>query len=151
MTGIKIITKNKKARYRYEILDNFEAGIVLVGTEVKSLRNGRIHMDDSYAYLKDEELFWINANIPLYEFGGTAFNHDPLRTRKLLVKKSEIRRLNGYVHEKGLSLIPLKAYWRKGRVKIDLGIARGKNIVDKRRTQKDRDWNRQKQRLLKNS
>ncbi|MBF0623748.1 MAG: SsrA-binding protein SmpB [Magnetococcales bacterium] len=146
--GIKIISDNRKARFNYEILENFEVGVVLQGTEVKSLRAGKVHLSDSYATIHKGELYWLNANIAEYSHGNRA-NHDPLRTRKLLAHAHELRRLIGVVKEKGLALIPLKAYWKNGRVKLDIGIGRGKKLHDKRATQRDREWNRDKQRLIK--
>lgn len=143
--GIKIITDNRKARYNYEILDSFEAGVVLTGTEVKSIRTGKLNLNDSYALIQSNELVWLNANIAVYTFGNVN-NHDPLRTRKFLVHDYEIRRLIGQTREKGLTLIPLKAYWKDGRVKVEIGICRGKKIFDKRESIKDRDWLRQQQR-----
>ncbi|MBF0137937.1 MAG: SsrA-binding protein SmpB [Magnetococcus sp. DMHC-1] len=148
--GIKIIAENRKARFNYEILENLEAGIILVGTEVKSLRNGKLNLGDSYAIIQAGELVWLNANIQHYA-QGNIHNHDPLRTRKLLVHKSELRRLIGVTQEKGLTLIPLKAYWKDGRAKLDIGVCRGKKLHDKRATERDRDWQREKQRWMKNS
>ncbi|MBF0176648.1 MAG: SsrA-binding protein SmpB [Magnetococcales bacterium] len=147
--GIKIIAENRKARFNYEILENLEAGIMLVGTEVKSMRTGKLNLSDSYAIIQAEELVWLNANIPHYA-QGNIHNHDPLRTRKLLVHKRELQRLIGVTQEKGLTLIPLKAYWKDGRAKLDLGVCRGKKLHDKRATERDRDWQREKERWLKN-
>ena len=144
--GIKIIATSRKARYNYEILEQFEAGVVLTGTEVKSLRAGRITMNDSYALVRGGELTWINANIAVYTHGNLN-NHDPLRSRKLLVHKSEIKRLIGVTQQKGLTLIPLKVYWKDGKVKVEIGIGRGKKLHDKRQTERDRDWDRDKARL----
>ncbi len=144
--GIKIISDNRKARYNYEILDQFEAGVVLVGTEVKSMRAGKVNLNDSYATIHKGELTWINANIAAYSHGNVN-NHDPLRSRKLLVHKREIRRLIGLTKEKGLTLVPLKAYWKDGKVKVAIGIGRGKKLYDKRKTERDRDWNRDKARI----
>jgi SsrA-binding protein len=146
--GIKIIRENRKARFNYLVTESFEAGVVLRGTEVKSLRAGALNMNESYAYLQRGELFWLNANISSYGHGNI-HNHDPVRTRKLLVHKAELRRLIGLTKEKGLALIPLKAYWKEGRVKVELGICQGKKLFDKRRASKDRDWQREKQRLMK--
>lgn len=146
--GIKIIADNRKARFNYEILDSFEAGVVLTGTEVKSLRSGKCNLAESYVYVRSNELWWMNANIPHYA-QGNIHNHDPFRTRKLLVHAKEIKKLIGVTKEKGMALIPLKAYWKKGRVKLDVGIGRGKKLHDKRDTDKKRDWQREKGRILK--
>ncbi|MBF0357546.1 MAG: SsrA-binding protein SmpB [Magnetococcales bacterium] len=146
--GIKIIADNRKARFNYEIIDKFEAGIMLLGTEVKSLRAGKLTLGDSYAQVRNAELFLHSANIPMYSHGNSN-NHDPLRVRKLLAHRKEIQRLIGLTKEKGLSLIPLKAYWKSGKVKIELGIGRGKKLHDKRKTMQQRDWNRDKARILK--
>ncbi|MBF0110599.1 MAG: SsrA-binding protein SmpB [Magnetococcales bacterium] len=146
--SIKIISDNRKARFNYEILEKLEVGVVLTGTEVKSLRAGRINMGDSYATVMREELFWLRADIPVYSHGNQ-FNHEPMRLRKLLVHKKELARFVGLVQEKGLTLIPLKVYWKEGRVKLELGVGRGKKLYDKRKTIKERDWNRDKSRILK--
>lgn len=146
--SIKIISDNRKARFNYEILEKFETGIVLTGTEVKSLRDGKLNMAESYATVVREELFWLHANIATYTHGNQ-FNHDPMRSRKLLVHKKELSRLIGIIQEKGLTLIPLKAYWKDGRVKLEVGVGRGKKLYDKRKTIKDREWNRDKARILK--
>lgn len=146
--GIKIIADNRKARFNYEILDTFEVGIVLLGTEVKSLRAGKFNIGDAYAQVRHEELFLHQANIPVYSHGNLN-NHDPLRIRKLLAHRKEIQRLIGITKEKGLSLAPLKAYWKEGRVKLELGVGRGKKLHDKRETIRNRDWDRDKARILK--
>ncbi|MBF0181875.1 MAG: SsrA-binding protein SmpB [Magnetococcales bacterium] len=146
--GIKIITENRKGRFNYEILETFEAGIVLTGTEVKSLRAGKANISDSYAIIQKGELTLLNTNIAVYTFGNLN-NHDPTRTRTLLVHRHEIRRLIGITREKGLALIPLKAYWKDGKVKLEIGVGRGKKLYDKRETIKEREWNREKGRLLK--
>lgn len=146
--GIKIIADNRKARFNYEILDTFEVGIVLLGTEVKSLRESKLTLGDAYAQVKGGELFLHGANIPVYKHGNL-HNHDPIRIRKLLAHRKEIQRLIGVTKEKGLSLVPLKTYWKDGKVKLELGIARGKKLHDKRKTIQDRDWSRDKARILK--
>lgn len=148
--GIKIISDNRKARFNYEILDQFEAGVVLLGTEVKSLREGKLNLNDSYALIHKSELVWLNANIAVYSHGNLN-NHEPMRTRKLLVHRQEIRRLIGVTKEKGLTLVPLKVYWKKGKVKVEIGIGRGKKIHDKRHAIRDREWNRDKARVLSQS
>ncbi|MBF0614721.1 MAG: SsrA-binding protein SmpB [Magnetococcales bacterium] len=146
--GIKPITENRKGRFNYEILESFEAGVVLTGTEVKSLRAGKINLSDSFAVIQRGELTWLNANIAVYTHGNLN-NHDPLRTRTLLVHKHELRRLIGITKEKGLTLVPLRAYWKDGRVKLQVGIGRGKKLYDKRETVKEREWEREKGRILK--
>ncbi|MEO5333562.1 MAG: SsrA-binding protein SmpB [Magnetococcus sp. YQC-5] len=146
--GIKLISENRKGRFNYEILETFEAGVVLVGTEVKSLRAGKLNLSDSFAIIQKGELTWLNANISVYSHGNLN-NHDPLRTRKLLIHRYEIRRLVGITKEKGLALIPLKAYWKEGRVKLEIGVGRGKKLYDKRQTIREREWDREKGRLLK--
>ncbi|MBF0159728.1 MAG: SsrA-binding protein SmpB [Magnetococcales bacterium] len=148
--AIKMISDNRKAGFNYEILDRFEVGIVLTGTEVKSLRSGRANIGDSYAILQHGELFWLNGNIPPYSH-GTVANHDPLRTRKLLAHRYELKRLIGQTAEKGLTLIPLKAYWKDGRIKLEIGICRGKKTHDKRDSEMTREWQREKERWMKQS
>jgi SsrA-binding protein len=142
MDKIKIITTNKKAYHDYFILETFEAGIVLKGTEVKSVKQGKINLKDSYAKIKDGEIFLFNAHISQYKHGNL-FNHDPTRTRKLLLNRKEIDRIVGKVKEKGLTLVPLKVYLKKGLVKIELGLCKGKKIYDKREEIKRRDLERE--------
>ena len=146
--GRKFICQNRKARHDYHILDAFEAGIALTGTEVKSLRAGRANLKDAYAQIENEEVFLHNMHISPYEEGGR-YNHDPTRTRKLLLHKSEIRRLFGRVQLKGLTLIPLALYFSKGRVKVELGIARGKKEIDKREDLAERDAKREMERAMR--
>jgi len=129
----KLICQNKKAWHNYFIEDRYEAGISLLGTEVKSLREGRANLSDSYGKIKDGELFLVDAHISPYSFGNR-FNHDPLRPRKLLLHKREIRRLIGKVQEKGFTLIPLRLYFSNGKAKVELGLAKGKKLFDKRET-----------------
>lgn len=129
--GIKIIAENRKAYHDYFILEDFEAGMVLTGTEVKSLRQGKVNVKDSYAHIKNAELFVIGLHISPYE-QGNRFNVDPDRTRKLLMHKREIMRLFGQVKQEGLALVPLKLYFKNGKVKISLGLAKGKKNYDKR-------------------
>ncbi len=131
----KIICQNKTARRNYFIEDTYEAGIVLVGTEVKALRQGKGNLKDSYAKVEDGEIYLYDMHISPYSHGNRA-NHDPLRTRKLLLHKREIKRLYGKTKEKGLTLIPLKAYFKDGKVKIELGTGKGKKLYDKRQTLK---------------
>lgn len=141
----RIAISNRRARYEYEILDSYEAGIVLLGSEVKSLRQGKANLQDSYAVLKNGELWLLNMHINPYE-QANRFNHDPVRTRKLLLQGSEIRKLTGKVQDKGLTLIPLKVYFKKGYAKIEIGLARGKKLHDKRDSIKQRDVEREMRR-----
>jgi len=138
---IKIITENRKARYNYFIEDTYEAGMVLLGTEVKSLRLGRVNLKDSYARIKKGEVFVHQIHIGAYPFAFYG-NHDPLRKRKLLLHKGEIKKLYGKVNEKGFSLIPLKIYFQNGKAKLTLALARGKRKYDKRETIRRRDEQR---------
>jgi SsrA-binding protein len=144
----KNVTVNRKARYEYEILQVFEAGIVLQGTEVKALREGKANLVDSYGLLKDNELWLIGAHISEYTQGNIN-NHDPIRTRKLLMNRSEIRKLIGKVKVKGLTLVPLRIYFKKGRVKVEIALAKGKKVHDKRETIAKRDFNRDQERKIK--
>ncbi len=146
--GIKIIVQNRKARHDFETLDTFEAGIALQGTEVKSLRLGKANLSDSYARVENGEVFLHNAHISEYT-EGNRFNHDPMRKRKLLLNRSEINRLRGRVEEKGLTLIPLKLYFKRGRAKVELALARGKREYDRRRDIAKRDARRQVETALK--
>jgi SsrA-binding protein len=145
----RVVTENKKARFDYFIEDTFEAGIALVGTEVKSIRNGSINLKDSYAKIEKGQVYLVGCHISHY-FAGNRFNHDPERMRKLLLKKSEIRRLAGKVNERGFTLVPLKVYFNeKGLAKILLGLGRGKAKGDKRQDIKERDVNRDLRRELR--
>jgi SsrA-binding protein len=147
--GFKIIADNRKARYAYAIEDTLEAGIMLVGSEVKSLRSGKTTIGEAYAHAKDGELWLVNSYIPEYT-QASRFNHEPKRTRKLLVHKREAAKLAAAIQREGMTLIPLKLYFNaKGRAKIELGIAKGKKLHDKRETEKTRDWARDKARLLR--
>ncbi|MCK4350491.1 MAG: SsrA-binding protein SmpB [Candidatus Krumholzibacteria bacterium] len=146
---MKIICTNRKARRDYEILETMEAGLVLVGTEVKSLRDGQAQLKDSFAAIDDGELYLYNAHINPYRMGNR-FNHEPTRTRKLLMHEREIGRLIGKIQEKGLTLIPLRLYFNdSGRVKVELGLARGKRSFDKRREIAERDAKREIRRAIK--
>ena len=138
---IKIIVQNKKARFDFAIEESYEAGISLLGTEVKSIRNGKINLSDSYADFRNGELFLINCNISQYPFSHHE-NHEPLRNRKLLMKKKEMKRLSGKVIERGFTLVPLKVYLKRGYIKIEIGLAKGKKAFDKRETIKKRDQER---------
>lgn len=146
--GRKLVCRNRRAWHEYEILETVEAGMVLVGTEVKSLREGRVNLKDSYAKVEGDEVFLVDAHISPYSHGNI-MNHDPLRPRKLLLHKKEIRRLGGKVSERGLTLIPLEIYFKEGRAKVELGLARGKRLYDKRAAIKKRDERRELQRDLK--
>ena len=145
---IKVVASNRRARHDYEILDQVEAGLVLQGSEVKSLREGKAQLKDSFAHIRDGEAFLIGAYIAPYNFsrGG---GHDPERTRKLLLNRREIDRLGARVAEQGLTLIPLDLHFRSGKVKVNLGLARGKNTIDKRDTLKERDQKREIERAMK--
>ena len=138
----KIVTENRKARYNYFIEDTYEAGMVLVGTEVKSLRIGRANLKDSYAKIKDGEVFVYQVHIGAYPFAQEN-NHEPLRPRKLLLKKLEIKKLYGKVNEMGYTLIPLSIYFKKGKAKMTLALARGKRKYDKRESIRRRDQKRE--------
>jgi SsrA-binding protein len=144
----KIIAQNKTARLNYFIDDTYEAGIVLVGTEVKALREGKANLKDSYALVKDGEVFIHEMHISPYSFGNRS-NHDPLRVRKLLLHKGEIKRLYGRSREKGLALIPLKVYFKNGKIKIEVGVGRGKRLYDKRESLKNKEDRREIDRGLR--
>jgi SsrA-binding protein len=147
--AVKVIADNRKARYAYAIEDTLEAGIMLVGSEVKSLRNGKSTIAESYAFSKDGELFLVNSYIPEYT-QASRFNHEPKRTRKLLVHKAQAAKLSAAIQREGMTLIPLRMYFNaKGIAKIELGIAKGKKLHDKRETEKQRDWQRDKARLMR--
>lgn len=139
--GIKIISDNRKASHNYFLEERFEAGMVLTGTEVKSLREGKASLQDAYAIFKGREIWLLNANIPAYKMGNLN-NHEPLRTRKLLLKASEINKLWGRMEIRGYSLIPTKMYFKKGFVKIEIAVAKGKKAFDKRATEKEKDAKR---------
>lgn len=140
-TGIKIITENRKARFDYAIIDKYEAGIVLKGSEVKSLRDGHVQLKDSYVAFYNGEMFLQNAHINVYK-PSSYNNHEPERKRKLLMNRNEIDKLDSQVQEKGLTIVPLKMYFSKGRVKVEIATAKGKKRHDKRDAIKERDVNR---------
>ena len=145
----KIIADNRKARFNYEILDAFEAGIALTGTEVKSLRVGKATIGDSYAGPSGEELLLFNADIPEY-LQANRFNHERKRPRKLLLHKRQISKLIGAVQRSGLTIVPTKLYFNeKGRAKVEIALAKGKKLYDKRATEKKRDWARERGRLMR--
>lgn len=151
MSGdVKILAKNKRARHDYHVVDSMETGIVLKGTEVKSVRLGKVQLVDSYVRIEDGELFLFGAHISPYEHGNR-FNVDPRRRRKLLAHRIEIHRLHRQVLEKGMALIPLAVYLKRGRVKIEVGICRGKKTYDKRHTLRERDADREMEREIKHS
>jgi SsrA-binding protein len=147
---IKVVAENRKARHDYIIEDKFEAGMVLVGTEVKSLRMGKANLKDAYARIKNGEVFVYQMHIGMYPFAYYN-NHEPLRTRKLLLHDYEIKKLYGKVNEKGYSLVPLKLYFRAGKAKLSLALARGKKSHDKRETIRRRDQKRELDRERKNN
>ena len=145
-----VISENKKAYFNYEVLEKFEAGVVLNGQEVKSLKTNGVNLAGSYAVLKDEELFWIGANIPPYQPRNIGSSYNPERSRKLLLKKSEIKYLIGKTHQKGLTLMPLKVYTIRGKIKLEFAIVKGKRKFDKRESVKKRAIEREIERELKN-
>jgi SsrA-binding protein len=146
--GEKVVCVNRKARHDYSIIETYEAGLVLQGSEVKSLREGRANLKDSYARILKGEAFLLNTHISPYS-AASQFNHDPNRTRKLLLHKNELRRLTGKVKERGLTLIPLRLYFKSGRAKVELGLAQGKRLYDKRETLRKKAAQRELERSLK--
>ena len=143
-----LISSNKQASRNYSLLERFEAGLVLQGTEVKSIRNGNVHINDSYGVIEHDEVFLINMNIGPYSHGNRN-NHEPLRKRKLLLHRQEIRKLIGAVVEKGFTLVPVRLFWVKGRVKVELALAKGKTKGDRREDVKKRDAKREIDSALK--
>ena len=137
-SGLKIIAKNKKAFHEFEILDRWEAGLVLQGTEVKALREGRCNLGDSYGEIRSGEAWLVKAHIGPYEMGNRE-NHEPFRRRKLLLNRREIRKIRPRLDEKGLTLVPLKLYFKKGRVKVEMGLGKGKKVHDKRQAKAKKD------------
>ena len=146
--GEKTIAENRKARHEYQLLERFEAGIVLTGTEVKSLRQGGASLQQAYADVRDGEAWLVGLHIPVYDQGNLA-NHEPDRNRKLLLHRRQIASLYGSIRERGLTLVPTRLYFKDGRVKVELALARGKDTRDKRRTVADRDAKRQIERAIK--
>tara|TARA_B100001179_G_C18322443_1_gene288652 strand:+ start:79 stop:549 length:471 start_codon:yes stop_codon:yes gene_type:complete len=146
--GLKIICNNRKAKFNYFLHEFFEAGIVLQGSEVKSLRDGKANISESYAIDNHGEIFLVNSHIPSYK-ESSYNNHDPKRNRKLLLNKKEINKLIGRVNREGFTLIPTKFYFRKGKAKIEVAVAKGKRQYDKRQVKKKRDWNREKSRYFR--
>lgn len=149
MSGIKVIATNKKAYHDYFIEDTLEAGIVLVGSEVKSIRLGAVNMKDTYCLIRGNEIELINMHISPYD-KGSYFNVDARRARKLLIKKAEINKLRGKVEQKGYTIVPTKLYFKQGLVKVELGVAKGKKLHDKRQALQDKQQARQLERDLKN-
>jgi SsrA-binding protein len=148
MAGEKLIVDNRRARHDYELLERFEAGLVLTGTEVKSLRQGRVSLAQAFGDVRDGEVWLVGAEIATYDQGNIA-NHEPARDRKLLLRRGEIASLYGKVREKGLTLVPTRMYWKDGRAKVELALARGKQTIDKRRDIAKREAERAMQRALK--
>ena len=147
----RTIAVNRKARHDYFIEDNIEAGLALEGWEVKSLRAGRGNLTESYAIVQNGEVFLLGAHFSPLPSASTHVQADPTRTRKMLLNRREIDRLIGAVERKGYTLVPLSLYWQRGRAKLDLGLAKGKKQHDKRTADKDRDWQRQRARIMKNT
>lgn len=147
-SGEKVIATNKKAFHEYFILEKMEAGIVLLGTEVKAIREGRLNLKDSYAMVRAGEAFLVNCHISPYSHGNRE-NHEPTRTRKLLLHLREIQKLIGKTQEKGLTLVPLRVYLKKGKVKFELGIAKGKKLFDKRETERRKEADKEAQAAIK--
>ncbi len=145
---MEIVSTNKKARFNYEIIEKIESGISLKGTEVKSIRNKNVSIGESYAQIKDDEVFLHNLHISTYEQGNRE-NHDPIRVRKLLLHKHEIKKLVSKIQQKGLSLVPLSIYLRKGKIKVELAVGHGKRLVDKRETLKKKAVEREIARIVK--
>ena len=147
-SGLKIISNNRKARFNYFLKEFFEAGIALKGSEVKSLRDGRINISESYAFDHNGEVFLVNSHIPAYK-QSSYNNHNPTRNRKLLLNKREIDKLIGRINREGFSLIPTRIYFKKGKVKVEIAVAKGKKQYDKRESKKKKDWNREKARFVR--
>ena len=148
-SGLKIISNNRKARFNYFFSEFFEAGIALLGSEVKSLREGKANISESYALDHDGEIFLINSHISSYK-ESSYNNHNPTRNRKLLLNQREINKLIGRVNREGFTLIPTKLYFKKGKAKVEIAVAKGKKLYDKRQIKKQRDWHRHKKNLLRN-
>ena len=147
-TGIKLVAENRRARHEYHIHETFEAGLVLTGTEIKSLRAGRANLTDAYAKIENKELYLISAHISPYD-QGNRFNHEPRRTRKLLMHRAEIIRLLGKTREKGFTLVPLKIYLTHGLAKVELALASGKDLYDKRQAAAEHDAKREVERVMR--
>ena len=149
-SGLKIISNNRKARFNYFFSEFFEAGLVLTGSEVKSLRDGKANISESYAFDENGEIYLVNSHIPSYK-ESSYNNHDPKRNRKLLLNKREINKLIGRINREGFTLIPTKIYFKKGKAKIEIGVAKGKKHYDKRHDKKKRDWQRERARFFRKS
>ncbi len=147
-SGEKVVATNKKAFHDYFILEKIEAGIALLGTEVKAIREGRLNLKDSYAMVQAGEAFLFNCHISPYSHGNRE-NHDPTRSRKLLLHTKEIRKLIGKTQEKGLTVVPLRVYLKRGRIKVELGVARGKKLIDKRETERRKEADREARAAMK--
>ena len=148
--GLKIICLNRKASFNYFFIELIEAGIVLKGSEIKSIRDGKVNIAESYAVEKDGEIVLLNSHIPAYKQASYS-NHNPTDERKLLFNKREINKLIGKINREGLTLVPTKMYFKKGKAKIEIAVAKGKKQYDKRETKKNRDWNRDKARYFRKS
>ena len=146
--GLKIISNNRKAKFNYFFKEFFEAGIVLNGSEVKCLRSGKANISESYAFDNRGEIFLINSHIPLYK-ESSYNNHDPRRNRKLLLNKKEINKLLGRINREGYTLIPTKLYFKKGKARVEIAVAKGKKQYDKRQVKKRRDWDREKAKFFR--
>ncbi len=149
-SGLKIISNNRKAKFNYFFTEFLEAGIVLYSSEVKSLRDGRANISESYAFDNKGEIYLVNSHIPSYK-ESSYNNHDPNRNRKLLLNKKEINKLIGRVHREGYTLIPTKLYFKKGKAKVEIAVAKGKKQYDKRQVKKRKDWDREKARYFRKS
>ena len=149
-SGLKIISNNRKARFNYFFKEFYEAGIALKGSEVKSLRDGKANISESYAFDHHGEMYLVNSHIPSYK-ESSYNNHDPRRSRKLLLNKKEINKLIGRVNREGFTLVPTKLYFKKGKAKVEIAVAKGKKQYDKRHVKKRRDWNREKSRYFRRS
>lgn len=148
--AVKIVSDNRQARFQYEILETHETGIELAGTEVKSIRDGKVNLRDGFALIRNGEVFLHNVHISPHQTASQVFNHDPTRTRKLLLRRDEIRKLIGKVEQQGLTLVPLKMYLKRGWVKVDLALVRGKKLHDKREDLKRKQDRRDIERAMKN-
>ena len=146
--GLKIICLNRKASFNYFLIDLIEAGLVLKGSEIKSIRSGKVSIGDSYGIEKNGEIYLINSHIPIYRQASFS-NHNPYAERKLLLNKKEIKKLIGKINKEGLTIVPTKMYFKKGKAKIEIALAKGKKNFDKRQTKKTRDWNRDKARYFR--
>jgi SsrA-binding protein len=151
MPSNNTITTNRRATYEYSLIARYEAGLMLSGWEVKSIRAGRLQLNQGYVIIKNGEAWLIGAQISPLTTASTHVNPDPERSRKLLLHRKEIDKLYGLISQRGLALVPLTAYWQRNKIKLSIGLAKGKKLHDKRATEKQRDWAKQKQQLLKKS